>query len=167
VRLAVVELPGLNTPQFEWIRNRMPHKSQPVGKVYQPEVAAKAIVWASQHNRRELYVGTPTVEAILSDKAAPDLMDHYLAQTVYQGHQRDEPEDPHRPDNLWKPVDGDHGAHGPFDDRAKRRSLQLWMTTHRRSLAAATIGLLGGALLARNCQSNHSPHSRARSLLPR
>jgi NAD(P)-dependent dehydrogenase (short-subunit alcohol dehydrogenase family) len=167
VRLAIVELPGLNTPQFEWIRNRMPHKAQPVGKVYQPEVAARAIVWASRHNRRELYVGMPTVEAILADKVLPNLMDLYLAQTVYQGHQTDEPEDPHRPDNLWKPVSGDHGAHGPFDDRAKRRSLQLWVTTHRRSLAAATLGLLGGALLSRSLKTNHLSHSYSRGLLSR
>jgi NAD(P)-dependent dehydrogenase (short-subunit alcohol dehydrogenase family) len=147
VRLTVVELPGLNTPQFEWVRNRMPHKSQPVGKIYQPEVAAKAIVWAAYNDRRELYVGMPTLEAIVGDKVAPGLLDHYLARTVYRGHQTHEPEDPQRPDNLWKPVPGDHGAHGPFNRRAKNRSLQLWATTHRRSLAAAVIGLVAGAAL--------------------
>jgi NAD(P)-dependent dehydrogenase (short-subunit alcohol dehydrogenase family) len=154
VRLTVVELPGLNTPQFEWIRNRMPRKAQPVGTMYQPEVAARAIAWAVEHDRRELYVGIPTAEAILGDKIAPGLLDHYMARTVYRGHQRDEPEDPQRPDNLWEPVDGDHGAHGPFDDRAKPRSLQLWATTHRRSVAAAAVGALAGALLYRARQSN-------------
>jgi NADP-dependent 3-hydroxy acid dehydrogenase YdfG len=152
VRLAVVELPGLNTPQFEWIKNRMPRKSQPVGTVYQPEVAARAIVWAARHDRRELYVGAPTVKAIVGDKVAPGLLDHYLASTVYEGHQTDEPEDPRRPDNLWAPIPGDHGAHGPFDDRAKRRSGQLWATTHRGSLASACVGLLAGAVLFKACK---------------
>ena len=156
VRLTVVELPGLNTPQFEWIRNRMPHKSQPVGTIYQPEVAARAIVWAAHHDRRELYVGTPTVEAIIGDKIAPGLLDHYMARTVYEGHQTDEPEDPHRPDNLWKPVPGDHGAHGPFDDRAKRHSLQLWATTHRRSLVAAALGIVLGAVAVKASKSERS-----------
>jgi NADP-dependent 3-hydroxy acid dehydrogenase YdfG len=159
VRLTIVELPGLNTPQFEWIRNRMSHKSQPVGTIYQPEVAASAIVWAAHHDRRELYVGMPTVEAILADKVAPGLLDQYLARTVYQGHQTDEPEDPRRPDNLWKPVPGDHGAHGPFDDRAKRRSLQLWATTHRGSIAATVIGLLAGALWFKTSKADKSSRS--------
>lgn len=152
VRLAVVELPGVNTPQFEWIKNRMPHKAQPVGTVYQPEVAARAIVWAARHDRRELYVGAPTVKAIVGDKVAPGLLDHYLAGTVYEGHQTDEPEDPQRPDNLWSPVRGDHGAHGPFDGRAKGRSLQLWASMHRSSLVAAFAGLIGGALVYNACK---------------
>ena len=154
VRLTVVELPGLNTPQFKWTRNRMPHKSQPVGTIYQPEVAARAIVWAAHHDRRELYVGMPTVEAIIGDKIAPGLLDHYMARTVYEGHQTDEPEDPHRPDNLWKPVPGDHGAYGPFDDRAKSHSLQLWATTHRRSLAAAALGIVVGAVAVKASKSD-------------
>jgi NAD(P)-dependent dehydrogenase (short-subunit alcohol dehydrogenase family) len=162
VRLTIVELPGLNTPQFEWIRNRMPHKSQPVGTIYQPEVAARAIVWAAHHDRPELYVGMPTVEAILADKVVPGFLDHYMAQTVYQGHQTDEPEDPRRPNNLWKPVPGDHGAHGPFDDRAKNRSLQLWTTTHRRSLAAAAIGALAGAFWFSTSKAQRSSRSFGR-----
>jgi hypothetical protein len=121
VRLAVVELPGLNTPQFEWMKNRMPHKPQPVGTVYQPEVAARAIVWGARHDRRELYVGVPTVKAIVGDKVAPGLLDHYLSRTVYAGHQTNEPEDQRRPDNLWAPVPGDHGAHGRIRRAARGR----------------------------------------------
>jgi len=147
VRVVVVQLPGVNTPQFEWVRNKMPHTSQPVGTVYQPEVAARAVAWAARHGRREVQVGVPTVEAILADKLAPGLMDRYLADTVYEGHQTDRPEDPTRPDNLFHPVAGDHGAHGPFDDRAKDRSLQLWATTHRGLLAVAAVGT-GAALAA-------------------
>jgi NAD(P)-dependent dehydrogenase (short-subunit alcohol dehydrogenase family) len=147
VRISIVELPGVNTPQFEWIRNRMPNKSQPIGTVYQPEVAARAIVWAAHHDRRELYVGTPTVQAVLADKLAPGLMDHYMAGTVYDGHQTDEPDDPNRPDNLMQPLAGDHGAHGPFDERAKDRSIQLWAATHRGWLTVAGVAL--AAVLAR------------------
>jgi NAD(P)-dependent dehydrogenase (short-subunit alcohol dehydrogenase family) len=150
VRITMVELPGVNTPQFDWIRNRMPRKSQPLGAVFQPEVAARAIVWAAHHDRRELYVGAPTVEAVLGDKLAPGVLDRYMAATVYEGHQRHEPEDPDRPDNLWAPIPGDHGAHGPFDDRAKRQSVQLWATTHRSWLAAAGVVFALAAAVARN-----------------
>jgi NAD(P)-dependent dehydrogenase (short-subunit alcohol dehydrogenase family) len=148
VRICIVELPGVNTPQFEWIRNRMPHKAQPLGTVYQPEVAARGIAWAAHHHRRELYIGAPTAEAIVGDKIAPGLMDRYLARVTYEGHQTDEPEDAGRPDNLFEPVPGDRGAHGPFDARAKRRSAQLWMTTHRRALALAAAGAAGLIVVA-------------------
>jgi NAD(P)-dependent dehydrogenase (short-subunit alcohol dehydrogenase family) len=158
VRISIVELPGVNTPQFQWMKNRMPHKSQPIGAVFQPEVAARAVVWAARHHRRELYVGGPSVSAIVGDKIAPGLLDHYLARTVYTGHQTDQPEDPNRPDNLWHPVPGDHGAHGPFDHRAKRHSLQLWATTNRTWIAAGA-GLVG-ACLARFL-SNSRPRSSA------
>jgi hypothetical protein len=109
-------------------------------------------VWAAHHDRRELYVGAPTVKAIVGDKVGPGVLDHYLASTVYEGHQTNEPEDPHRPDNLWAPVPGDHGPHGPFDDRAKHRSGQLWASTHRSSLATAFIGVLAGAMLFKACK---------------
>lgn len=156
VRVSIVELPGMNTPQFEWVRNRMPRKSQPVGTIFQPEVAARAIVWVANYQRRELYVGAPTVEAIVADKVAPGLLDHYMARTVWEGHQRDEPEDPNRRDNLFHPVPGDHGAHGPFDDRSRQRSLQLWASTHRGWLALAGVGI--GAAVARWVQlSNGRP----------
>jgi NAD(P)-dependent dehydrogenase (short-subunit alcohol dehydrogenase family) len=149
VRITIVELPGVNTPQFDWVKNRMPRKSKPLGPVFQPEVAARAIVWAAHHNRRELYVGAPTVEAVVGDKIAPGLLDRYLAATVYEGHQRPEPEDPGRPDNLWSPIPGDHGAHGAFDDRARRHSPQLWLTTHRGWVAAAAVGVVAAVTLGK------------------
>ena len=142
VSVRMVHLPGVNSPQFEWIRNKMGKRSQPVGKVFQPEVAARAIVWAAHNERRELFVGAPTVQAVLGDKLAPGLMDHYMAKIVYEGHCSDVPEDPGRPDNLFDPVPSDHGAHGPYDRLAIDRSTQLWLTTHRRWIA------LGGAALA-------------------
>jgi len=156
VHLTMVHLPGVNTPQFEWVENRMPRKSQPVGAVFQPEVAARAIVWAAEHKRREIFVGAPTVQAVLAEKVVPGLMDHYLAGMVYEKHMSDEPEDPNRPSNLWRPLGGDFGAHGPYDAKAKRRSAQFWITTHRRllSIICATLaGVLIGACLSRRRKS--------------
>src|SRR5438105_603130 len=124
VRVTMIEMPALNTPQFGWVKSRLPRKAQPVPPIFQPEVAAEAIVYASSHARREIYVGMPTVEAIVGNKIAPGLLDHYLARTSYDSQQHDGPEDRHRTDNLWEPVDAerDHGAHGAFDSRASAHS---------------------------------------------
>ncbi|HEY0792745.1 MAG TPA: hypothetical protein VGD78_16905 [Chthoniobacterales bacterium] len=124
--------------------------------IYQPEVAAKAILYASRHDRREVYVGMPTVKAILGDKLFPGLLDRYLARTGYKGQQTNEPEDPDRPDNLYEPVSGDHGAHGRFDNQARGFSPQLWTALHRGELVMA--GLLGVAAvaLARFAGKDHS-----------
>ena len=137
VRLTMVQMPALNTPQFDWVKSRLPRKPQPVPPIFQPEVAAEAIAWAADHDRRELYVGWPTVEAIVGNKIAPGWLDHYLARHGFDSQMTDEPEDPDRPDNLWEPVPGDHGAHGRFDDRARSSSWQLWADMHRGWLAAA------------------------------
>jgi hypothetical protein len=110
------------------------------------EVAAEAILYASHHDRREVYVGMPTVKAILGNKLFPGLLDHYLAHTGYKGQQTNEPEDPSRPDNLYEPVAGDHGAHGRFDNQARAFSPQLWTDLHRCGLVTAS--LLGVAALA-------------------
>jgi NAD(P)-dependent dehydrogenase (short-subunit alcohol dehydrogenase family) len=149
VHITMVQLPALNTPQFRWVKSRLPRKPRPVPPIYQPEVAAHAIVWASQHDRREVYVGGSTVAAIVADKIAPGLLDHYLAWTGLAAQQTDEAEAPGRPDNLWEPVDAevDHGAHGDFDARARARSFQLRATMHRGwvALAGAGLGLAGFA----------------------
>jgi NAD(P)-dependent dehydrogenase (short-subunit alcohol dehydrogenase family) len=144
VWITEVHLPALNTPQFDWVLSRLPNRPQPVPPIYQPEVAARAIVWASEHPRRELWVGATTSMTIRADKAAPGMLDRYLGRTGVGSQQTDEPADPDRPANLWEPVPGDRGAHGRFDDRARRRSVQLWATTHRGilGLAAAAAGLL-------------------------
>jgi NAD(P)-dependent dehydrogenase (short-subunit alcohol dehydrogenase family) len=142
VRVAEVHLPALNTPQFSWVKSRLPRKPQPVPPIFQPELAARAVYWAAHHRRRELYVGWPTVKAIVGNKIAPRLADWYLARYGYDSQQTDVPEDPARPDNLWQPVRGDHGAHGEFDHRARSDSCQFWTTTHRHWLA------LGGVILA-------------------
>jgi NAD(P)-dependent dehydrogenase (short-subunit alcohol dehydrogenase family) len=146
VRLTMVQMPALNTPQFDWCLSRLPRRAQPVPPIFQPEVAAKAIVWASEHDRRELYVGAPTLLAILGNKLAPALGDRYLARTAYDAQQAGEPERADRPVNLWEPLAGDRGAHGRFDRVAHRRSGELWTTLHRGALAAA--GAAGAAALA-------------------
>jgi NAD(P)-dependent dehydrogenase (short-subunit alcohol dehydrogenase family) len=145
VRLTIVHLPALNTPQFEWARSRLPRRAQPVPPIFQPEVAARAIVWASRHQRREVWVGGATVKAIIADKVAPGLADRYLARTGYAAQQTDEVADPDRGDNLWQPAAGDYAAHGRFDDRARDWSAQLWATTHRTMLV---LGLGTAAIAA-------------------
>ena len=141
IHLTMVQMPALNTPQFNWCKTRLPRHPQPVPPIFQPEVAAEAIVWAAHHKRREVYVGGPTVKAIEANKIAPGLLDLYLARTCYDGQQTDEPISPNRPNNLFEPVAGDPGAHGIFDSRAYDNSAQLWQTTHRNWLAAAGLGV--------------------------
>lgn len=155
VRVSMIEMPALNTPQFSWVKSRLRHKAQPVPPIFQPEVAAKAIVFASHHPRREIYVGAPTVKAIIGNKIAPGLLDHYLAHTGFDSQQEDGPEDQHRPDNLWEPVDADvdYGAHGRFDRRASSRSPQLWTSMHRKWLWAGALFLGLGAFLLRERSS--------------
>ncbi len=149
VRLTMVQLPAMNTPQFDWMRSRLPQRGRPVPPIFEPDVAAEAIVWASRHDRREIYVGLPTVTAIVGNKIAPGLADRYLAQTGFATQQTTEPEDPERPDNLWAPVDEgrDFGARGRFGQQAHRRSWQLWISEHRRALAAAGVAACSAAVV--------------------
>jgi short-subunit dehydrogenase len=147
VRVTVVHMPALNTPQFGWVRSKLPHQAQPVPPIFQPEVAARAIVYASSHSRRELLVGWPTIKAVLGQKLIPGLLDRYLARVGYTGQQTDAPRRPHQPDNLYSPVAGDPGAHGRFDARARDRSTALWATTHR-SLIGAVAAMLVATVAA-------------------
>ena len=153
VRVALVQLPGVNTPQFDWVRTRLRRHPQPVPPIYQPEVAARAIAWAAEHPRRELWVGLPTAYTILGERLASGLMDRYLARTNIDAQQvPEQPIDPEsRRDNLTVAPPGDPGAHGEFDGRAHPRSPQLWLATHRRALAtgAAAGSLAVGAVLRR------------------
>ena len=149
VRLTMVQLPALNTPQFDHCRSRMPRKPQPVPPIFQPELAAEAILWAAKHTRREVYVGGPTVEAIVGDKLASGLADRYLAKTNFEAQQTPEPADPDRPDNRFDPREGDPGAHGRFDGRSKPRSIQWWLTSNRDALLTAAGGVLAAAGLRR------------------
>jgi NAD(P)-dependent dehydrogenase (short-subunit alcohol dehydrogenase family) len=145
VKVTMVQMPALNTPQFDVSRSRMPRRARPVPPIYQPEVAADAIVRAALHPRREYYVGGSTVAAILGQRIAPPLGDLYLARTGYDAQQTDEPERD-RPDNLFEPVPGDHGAHGQFDSESRSRSVQ-WMAEKHRSALVLAGGVLLGALL--------------------
>jgi len=146
VRITSVHLPAMNTPQFGWVRSRLPRHPQPVPPIYQPEVAARAIVWAAGHPRREVWVGYPTVGTILANKLVPGLLDRYLARTNIEAQQTDQPVDPDRADNLWSPAPGTQGAHGIFDDKAKGRSLQTELALHRRLVAGAAVSAAGLAL---------------------
>jgi hypothetical protein len=135
----MVQMPALNTPQFGWVKSRLPRKAQPVPPIYQPEVAAEAIVWAAHHDRRELAVGWPTVQAVVGNKIAPGWLDAYLARTCFDAQMTGAPEQSGRPDNLWEPVDArqDHGAHGAFDHRARTASWQFWADSNRVALTWA------------------------------
>ena len=147
VRVVMVQMPALNTPQFRWVKSRLPRKAQPVPPIFQPEVAAEAIVWAAHSNRRELNVGWPTTKAIVGNNFAPGYADHYLAKHGYEAQMIDEPEDPNRPDNLWGPLPGDRGAHGVFDDRALPKSVELELNKNRGWIMAGAGALLLGAAL--------------------
>ena len=144
VCVTMVQLPALNTPQFGWVKSRLPRKAQPVPPIFQPEVAAEAIYFAAHRPRREFYVGWPSAKAIIASKIVPGLLDHFLARTGYNSQQYDGAEDRNRPHNLWEPLPGDNGAHGDFDARAKSWSAQWW-TSQRRGVIGVVIA---GTVLA-------------------
>jgi len=142
VHVTIVHLPGMNTPQFSWCRSKLPNHPQPMGPVYEPEVAARAIYWAAHHKRREVFVGYPTVKAIYGQEVAPAYADRFLARTGFQGQQTGEPAAvTNREGNLFQPVEGNWGAHGIFSERAQSFSPQVWLDLHRGVVAAAMAGL--------------------------
>ena len=146
VQVTMVQLPALNTPQFGWVKSRLPRRAQPVPPIFQPEVAADAIYFAAHNPRREFYVGSPTPAVIIANKIAPAVLDYYLARTGYDSQQYDGPEDRYRPDNLFEPVPGDHGAHGDFDSRAKSSSAQWWINQRLRVIALVIVALAFAAI---------------------
>ena len=147
VRVCMVNLPALNTPQFRWIRSHMPRKAKPFGAIFEPEVAAQAIVWASENPRRELNVGWGTTQAIIANAFAPGLLDRYLGRIGVDQQQGEDVEEPGRPDNLYGPVAGDAGAHGVFGNDAKSISPQLIANTHRSAIGAALLVIAAAGLL--------------------
>lgn len=149
IRMTMIHLPGLNTPQFDWARTRLPNRPQPVPPIYQPEVAADAIVWAADHDRREITVGAQATAILWGNKLLPRLGDWYLGRTGVEGQQTDEPIEPDRPDNLFEPAAGDWGARGRFDARAHDHSLQLAMNKHLGALLVAGVAGAAAILLAR------------------
>jgi NAD(P)-dependent dehydrogenase (short-subunit alcohol dehydrogenase family) len=142
IHLTVVHLAAMNTPQFSWCRTRLPRQPQPVPPIFQPEVAARAIVWAAAQRRREVFVGWPTVKAIYGQDVAPAYADRYLARNGYEAQETAEPVPEHRQDNLFEPVEADFAAHGIFDERAHAVSVQSWLDRHRDKV------LYGGGLIA-------------------
>jgi NAD(P)-dependent dehydrogenase (short-subunit alcohol dehydrogenase family) len=150
VHVTMVQLPGMNTPQFDHCLSKMPRHPMPVPPIYQPEVAARSIYWAAHHRRRELYVGFPTVYTIIGNKLAPWLAERYLARTAVDGQQAGERFDGTAAANLFEPVDDDHdeGAHGIFDDQSHSRSEQAWLSRHRLGSGLAAAAVAGGAAAA-------------------
>jgi NAD(P)-dependent dehydrogenase (short-subunit alcohol dehydrogenase family) len=155
VKITMVQLPAVNTPQFSWVLSRLPRHPQPVPPIYQPEVPARGILYAAEHpDRREYWVGATTAATLVANAVAPGLLDRYLGATGFKSQQTDQPADPNRPANLWEPADADvdFGAHGVFDSRSHDRSTQWWVTSHRRLLyaAAGAVGAAATAVWRRN-----------------
>ena len=148
IKTCMVQLPALNTTQFGWVLSKLPNKPRPMGKVYQPKVAARAVVFAAAHNRREILVGFPTYYAIIGNKVAAWFGDIVLSREGYEGQQTDMPASPDRKDNVWQPVGEDRGAYGNFGDIAAERSATLWVSMNRNLVrAAAGVLLAAGAAL--------------------
>jgi short-subunit dehydrogenase len=151
VHVTMVQMPAVNTPQFSWVLSRLPDKAQPVPPIYQPELAAKAVLYASEHpKRREYWVGGSTAGTLLANAVAPGILDRYLARTGFNSQQTREPRPADQPVNLWEPADEqpgtDEGAHGAFDGKATTRSPQLWASQHHGLLAAAGGAAIAGAV---------------------
>jgi len=150
VKVTMLQLPAVNTPQFTWLRTRLPKHAQPVPPIYQPELVARAVLHAADHpERREYWVGSTTAATLLANAVAPGLLDRYLARTGFQSQQTDQPQDPDAPDNLFRPADydggSDYGAHGEFDDQAHAHDPQVWASQHHGAVAALAGGVLAGA----------------------
>lgn len=148
VKISMVQLPAMNTTQFKFVKTRLPRKPRPMGTIYQPEVAAEVIEYASRHPRREFYVGWPTVKAIVGNKIAPWYADWVLSRNGVDGQMTTEPEDPERKHNLYEPLPGDHGAHGTFDAKSKDFSVVTWASMHRGAVAASLLLFAGAVFLA-------------------
>ncbi|HET6255232.1 MAG TPA: SDR family oxidoreductase [Puia sp.] len=151
IKTCMVQLPATNTTQFGWVLSRLPREPKPMGKIYEPEVAASAILYAARHNRRSIWVGSSTYKAIIGNKVAPSYADHELARTGFKGQQTADPTPPDRENNLWQPVPGDRGTYGGFANQSSRRSLTLWAAMHRGLLMAAggILALSAAALFAK------------------
>jgi NAD(P)-dependent dehydrogenase (short-subunit alcohol dehydrogenase family) len=154
VHVTMVQMPAVNTPQFSWVLSRLTHQAQPVPPIYQPEVAARGVVFAADHpKRREYWVGGSTMATLAANAIAPGLLDRYLGRTGFSSQQTDQPKPPSQPSNLWEPADGpdgrDFGAHGIFDGKAHDRSFQLWLSQHHGATAlAAGAAALGASVAA-------------------
>jgi short-subunit dehydrogenase len=143
VWVTMVHLPASNTPQFNWVKTRLPRKPQPYPPVFQPEVPAEAIYYAAHHRRREMFVGWPTLKTVIGNRLVPGYVDRVLADTGYEGQQYDGLVEPDRQDNLWNAVPMDFGAHGDFDQRAKSFSFLVWADMHQKLVAIGVSTVAG------------------------
>lgn len=169
--MTMVQMPAVNTPQFSWVLSRLPHHAQPVPPIYQPEVAAQAVVYAADHpKRREYWAGGSTAATLIANKVAAGLLDRYLGRTGYASQQTDQPRDPDQPANLWEPADGptgrDFGAHGVFDAQSTSRSYQLWASQHRGLLGTlgAGVAALLGLLASHRWSRSQAPELNCRAV---
>ena len=147
ISTTMVQMPAVNTPQFSWVLSRLPNKAQPVPPIYEPEVAARGVLYAAAHpHRREYWVGGSTMGTLVANAVAPGLLDRYLARTGFKSQQRPQPRDPEQPVNLWKPADEerDFGTHGAFDARSAERSVQVWASHHHGTILAASGAAVAG-----------------------
>lgn len=147
IQLTMVHLSAFNTPQFDWALNLVGKRPTPVPPIFQPELAAEAIVWAARNPRREVFVGWPAVKAVIANKMVPSLLDRVLSKQGYSGQITSEPLPPHACANLYDPCDTNPGAHGRFDSQAKSSSMQWWLTTHRPLAVGCAVVVLA-ALVA-------------------
>ena len=165
VNVTIAQMPAVNTPQFSWVLSRLPRHPQPVPPIYQPEVAARAVLFAAEHPRRKQYwVGASTAATTMGQKLVPALLDRYLAKTGYDSQQTSEHANPDRPANLWEPrdVSDDYGAHGEFDERSHKRAPQLLLSQHSRTAAITATGLGIAAVLTRLTRARHTIRARAK-----
>jgi hypothetical protein len=147
VRTTMVQMPAMNTPQFDWAKSRLPRQTQPVPPIFQPEVGADAVHHAIRHDvGREFLVAWPTVKAVIGEKFVPGYIDRKLGREGYVGEETSTPADPDRPDNLWESVPGAFGAHGRFDDRSRNASVELWLAKRTPWLALGAAMVAGVAL---------------------
>ena len=143
IHITMVDLPAINTPQFDWSLNKTGRKAKPVAPIFQPEVAARAIVFAATNHRRDIWLGLPTIKAILANRIAPGLLDRYLARIGYDGQLTEQALPTDAPSNLFNAVPGDYGAHGRFDSLASDVTLTMFTERHRAALWAGAVGLVG------------------------
>ncbi len=151
VHVTMVQLPAVNTPQFSWVLSRLPRHAQPVPPIYQPEFAARAVLFAADHpKRREYWVATSTMGTLAANAIAPGLLDRYLGKTGFKSQQTQQRHDPEAPVNLWEPADGadgrDFGAHGVFGQTSHQHDPQLWASHHHGLLGVSVAGAVAAAL---------------------
>ncbi|RIJ17182.1 SDR family NAD(P)-dependent oxidoreductase, partial [Clavibacter nebraskensis] len=148
VTISTVDMPALNTIQFNWVKSQLPHHPQPVPPIFEPEVGAQAIAAVAEKPKRRNWVGEPTVMTVLGNRFVANWLDGYLAKTGYTGQQAADKTQPMLTTNLYTPTAGDHGARGIFSDRARMMSPQVWIVRNRAKAVAIGAGALLSGVVA-------------------